>query len=83
VGLQASLIGYMVSSFFASTAYLWYVYYLVGYAVCLRRMYEAEHGPPEESPGGGAQQEDGPASEARGRAEAFPEPEAGGRLVAE
>lgn len=44
VGLQASLLGYMVSSFFASVAYLWYVYYLVGYAVCLRRLYEAETG---------------------------------------
>ena len=44
VGLQASLLGYMVSSFFASVAYLWYVYYLVGYAVCLRRLYEFETG---------------------------------------
>jgi putative inorganic carbon (HCO3(-)) transporter len=44
VGLQASLLGYMVSSFFASVAYLWYVYYLVGYAVCLRRLYESESG---------------------------------------
>jgi putative inorganic carbon (HCO3(-)) transporter len=44
VGLQASLIGYMVCSFFASVAYLWYVYYLVGYAVCLRRLYESETG---------------------------------------
>ncbi len=44
VGLQASLIGYMVSSFFLSVAYLWYVYYLVGFAVCLRRLYEAETG---------------------------------------
>lgn len=43
VGLQASLVGYMVSSFFASVAYLWYVYYLVGYAVALRRIYEAAH----------------------------------------
>jgi O-antigen ligase len=41
VGLQASLIGYMVASFFASVAYYWNVYYLVGYAVCLRRLYEA------------------------------------------
>jgi O-antigen ligase len=41
VGLQASLVGYMISSFFASVAYQWYVYYLVGYAVCLRRIYEA------------------------------------------
>ena len=44
VGLQASLIGYMVSSFFASVAYIWYVYYLVAYAVCFRRIYEAEVG---------------------------------------
>ena len=34
VGLEASLIGYMVSSFFLSVAFLWYVYYLVGYAIC-------------------------------------------------
>ena len=44
VGLQASLIGYMVSSFFASVAYLWYVYYLVAYAVCFRRIYESTTG---------------------------------------
>ena len=44
IGLQASLIAYMVSSFFGSVAYLWYVYYLVGYAVCLRRLYESETG---------------------------------------
>jgi hypothetical protein len=40
IALQASLAGYMVSSFFASVAYAWYVYYLVGYAVCLRRIHE-------------------------------------------
>jgi O-Antigen ligase len=39
--LQASLAGYMVASFFASVAFLWYIYYLVAYAVCLRRLYEA------------------------------------------
>lgn len=39
IGLQASLIGYMVSSFFAAVAYQWYIYYLVGYAICLRRIY--------------------------------------------
>jgi putative inorganic carbon (hco3(-)) transporter len=44
VGLQASLIGYMVATFFLSVPYLWYVYYLVAYAVCLRRMYESETG---------------------------------------
>ncbi len=41
VGLQASLIGYMVASFFASVAYYWYVYYLVAYAVSLRYLYDA------------------------------------------
>jgi O-antigen ligase len=44
VGLQASLLAYLVSSFFASVAYLWYVYYLVTYAVCMRRIYESETG---------------------------------------
>jgi O-antigen ligase len=44
IGLQASLLSYMVASFFASVAYLWYVYYLVAYAVCLRRIYESETG---------------------------------------
>ena len=39
VGLQASLVGFMFSSFFGSVAYHWYVYYLVGYAVCLHRLY--------------------------------------------
>lgn len=39
IGIQASLVGYMVASFFASVAFLWYVYYLVGYAICLRRIY--------------------------------------------
>ena len=41
IGLQASLVAYMVASFFASVAYLWYVYYLVAYSVCLRRLYQA------------------------------------------
>jgi putative inorganic carbon (HCO3(-)) transporter len=40
IGLQASIIGYMVSSFFVSVAYLWYIYYLVGFAIALRRIYE-------------------------------------------
>ncbi|MEO8433449.1 MAG: O-antigen ligase family protein [Pyrinomonadaceae bacterium] len=48
IGLQSSLLGYMICSLFASVAYLWYVYYLVGYAVCLRRLYEAETGQPVE-----------------------------------
>ena len=42
IGLQASLIGYMVTSFFASVAYLWYVYYIVAYAICVGRLSEIE-----------------------------------------
>ena len=48
IGLQASLIGYMVSAFFASVAYQWYAYYLVGYAISLWRLFEAEVGPVQE-----------------------------------
>jgi O-antigen ligase len=39
VALQASIVAYMVSSFFGSVAYQWYIYYVVGYAVALRRIY--------------------------------------------
>jgi O-antigen ligase len=42
VGLQASLVGYMVSSFFGAVAYQYYIYYLVGYAICLRRIYRVD-----------------------------------------
>ncbi len=44
IGLQASIIGYMVSSFFASVAYNWFIYYLIAYAVALRRVYSIEAG---------------------------------------
>lgn len=40
IGIQASIITYMVSSFFAPVAYNWYVYYLIAYAVCVRRIYQ-------------------------------------------
>jgi O-antigen ligase len=39
IGIQASLVGYMVASFFAAVAYQWYIYYLVAYAIALRRIY--------------------------------------------
>ena len=39
IGMQASLIGYMVSSFFSAVAYQWYIYYLVAYAICLHRLF--------------------------------------------
>lgn len=44
IGLQASLAGYMVSSFFGSVAYNWFIYYLAAYAVAFRRIYSIEKG---------------------------------------
>ena len=38
VGLGAGLVGYVISSFFASVAYQWYVYYLVGFSFALWRI---------------------------------------------
>lgn len=43
IGLQASLVGYLVSSFFGSVAYNWFIYYLIAYAVAFRRIYSLEH----------------------------------------
>lgn len=46
IAMQASLWGYIVSSFFGAVAYHWYIYYLVGYAVCLHRLFlktESKH----------------------------------------
>ncbi len=48
VGLQASVIAYMVGSFFAHIAYNWFVYYLIAYAVAFRRVYLIETGLQEE-----------------------------------
>jgi O-antigen ligase len=42
VGLQAALIAYMINSFFLSIQYLWYLYYVAGFAVALRLIYAAE-----------------------------------------
>ncbi|HTH52233.1 MAG TPA: O-antigen ligase family protein [Pyrinomonadaceae bacterium] len=44
IGLQASIVGYWVSSFFASVAYNWFIYYLLAYAVAFRRIYSLEGG---------------------------------------
>lgn len=44
IGLQASIISYMVSSFFASVAYNWFIYYVIAYAVAFRRVYSLEKG---------------------------------------
>lgn len=42
IGMQASIVGYWVSSFFASVAYNWFIYYLIAYAVAFRRIYNLE-----------------------------------------
>ena len=44
IGFQASIIGYMVSSFFVAVAYNWFIYYLIAYAVAFRRIYRLEKG---------------------------------------
>ena len=44
IGLQASIVGYLVSSFFVSVAYNWFIYYLIAYAVAFRRIYKIEQG---------------------------------------
>ena len=38
IGLEAGIYGYMVSSFFASVAYLWYAYYLIAFSICVRKI---------------------------------------------
>ncbi len=43
IGFQASIIGYMVSSFFLAVAYSWFIYYLIAYAVAFRRIYASEN----------------------------------------
>jgi O-antigen ligase len=48
IGFQASIVGYLVSSFFASVAYNWFIYYLIAYAVAFRRIYMVEKGLKEE-----------------------------------
>lgn len=48
IGLQASIVGYMVSSFFVAVAYNWFIYYLIAYAVAFRRIYQIERGLKEE-----------------------------------
>jgi O-antigen ligase len=40
VALQASLAAYLVCSFFASIQYLWYLYYILGYAISFRLIQE-------------------------------------------
>lgn len=42
IGIQTTIIGYMVTSFFVSVAYQWFIYYPVAYAICLRRIYQLQ-----------------------------------------
>lgn len=42
IGIQASIVGYMITSFFGSVAYGWYLYYPIAYAIALRRIYVIE-----------------------------------------
>ncbi|MCE7962298.1 MAG: hypothetical protein DYH05_07325 [Acidobacteria bacterium ACB1] len=49
IGLQASIIGYMVSSFFSSVAYNWFIYYGIAYAVAFRRIYSTAPEPSKRS----------------------------------
>jgi hypothetical protein len=48
VAIETSLIVYLIGSFFASVAYLWYVYYPAAFAVCLQQLLRhAEGRPPQ------------------------------------
>jgi len=38
ITIQTSLVAYAVGSFFASVAFLWYVYYPAAFAVCLQQI---------------------------------------------
>jgi putative inorganic carbon (HCO3(-)) transporter len=42
IGLQAVLVAYMVCSFFQSSQYFWYLYYIVAYTVSLKRIRSNE-----------------------------------------
>lgn len=42
IGIQASIAGFMASSFFSSLAYGWYVYYPIAYAIGIRRIYQLD-----------------------------------------
>ena len=41
VGLQAVMIAFLVCSLFSSSQYFWHPYYIVGYAIALRRIHAA------------------------------------------
>lgn len=49
VAIQTSLIVYLIGSFFASVAYLWYVYYPAAFAVCLQQLLRKAERQPEQN----------------------------------
>jgi O-antigen ligase len=48
-GVQAAMVAYLVCSFFGSVQYQWFVYYIIAYAVALKRIHTAEGATIEES----------------------------------
>lgn len=42
IGIQATFAAYLICSFFGSVQYLWHVYFLAGYAVALRVIWQKE-----------------------------------------
>lgn len=45
IGLEASMVAFIITSFFISVAFNWNLYYLVGFSICLRRLYETNELP--------------------------------------
>ncbi len=50
MAIQGALVAYLVGSFFADVAYLWYLYYPAAFAVCLRQFGAQEDGANEAPP---------------------------------
>lgn len=42
IGVQASIVAYIISSFFGAVAYNWFIYFPLAFAVCLRRIYRTQ-----------------------------------------
>ena len=42
IGVQASIVAYIISSFFGAVAYNWFIYFPLAFAVCLRRIYRSK-----------------------------------------
>jgi hypothetical protein len=42
IAIQATIVAYMVCSFFSSIQYQWYVYYVAAYGVALKKIHAAD-----------------------------------------